>query len=398
MGNPTSQKTNWGKETTQAHFFYDSLSQLTSEKGHFNHSYQYDPLQNCQSKDDTSYILTPFNQIKEGKDFTCAYDDCGNLKSLSNSLGTTELQFDALGRLIFAQSPEQESIHCTYDVDGRRLSKVIDEEEVDRYFYLEGYELGALDENGEIKALRIPLNPNRLENTSILTIELQDIPYVPLTDLRGNVRCLVHLKKRNIIEHYHFSAFGEEEIFTSRGKVSQAPSDNPWRFQGKRHDPETGLVYYGARYYHPELQKWISPDPLGSHDSLNLYLFCHNNPLKYHDLWGLKAAIAEGCGCTKHNHPGYHNRPSNCICICSQGKTFSGVIDGIADFATNTWNAPRFQGGLQAFGGLTEAVIGGGMTLGNWWLCSSRRRPDYGPRHGSFLHRSTNCLFWKPKR
>ena len=370
LGNPKSQKTDWGKEKTQTHFFYDSLSQLTSEKGHFNHSYQYDPLQNCQSKDDTSYILTPFNQISKGKDFTCEHNDCGNLKALSNSLGTTEFQFDALGRLIFAQSPEQESIHCTYDVDGRRLSKVIDEEEVERYFYLEGYELGSLDEHGDIKALRIPLDPNRLENTSILTIELQDIPYVPLTDLRGNVRCLVHLKKRNIVEHYHFSAFGEEEIFTSRGKVSQAPSDNPWRFQGKRYDPETGLIYYGARYYHPELQKWISPDPLGSHDSLNLYLFCHNNPLKYHDPWGLKAAIAEGCGCTKHNHPGYHTRPSNCICICGQGKTFSGVIDGIADFATNTWNAPRFQGGLQAFGGLTEAVIGGGMTLGSGGLAA----------------------------
>ena len=370
LGNPKIQETASGKEKTQNHFCYDPLSQLTSEKGHFNHSFQYDLLQNCQSKDDTSYLLTPFNQISKGKDFTCAYDDCGNLKSLSNSLGTTEFQFDALGRLIFAQSPEQGSIHYTYDVDGRRLSKVIDEEEVERYFYLEGYELGSLDEHGDIKALRIPVNPNRLENTSILTIELQDIPYVPLTDLRGSVRCLIHLKKRNIVESYHFSAFGEEEIFTSRGKVSQSPSNNPWRFQGKRHDPETHLIYYGARYYHPELQKWISPDPLGSHDSLNLYLFCHNNPLKYHDPWGLKAKASEGCGCTLHHHPGYYTRPSGCVCICGQEKILSGVIDGIADFATNTWNAPRFQGSLQAFGGLTEAVIGGGMTLGTGGLAA----------------------------
>ncbi len=372
LGNPKTQETASGKETTQNHFCYDPLSQLTSEKGYFNHSYQYDPLQNCQSKGDTSYLLTPFNQISKGKDFTCAYDDCGNLKSLSNSLGTTEFQFDALGRLMFAQSPEQESIHCTYDVDGRRLSKVIDEEEVERYFYLEGYELGALDEQGDIKALRIPVNPNRLENTSILTIELQDIPYVPLTDLRGNVRCLIHLKKRNIVESYHFSAFGEEQIFTPRGKVSQSPSNNPWRFQGKRHDPETGLVYYGARYYHPELQKWISPDPLGSHDSLNLYLFCHNNPLKYHDPWGLAAQCDENCGCIIYDYN--PDGTPNCIlglskCGCFKSSSGDakppGFIYGIVDLATNAWNAPRFQGGLQAFGGLTEAVIGGGMTLGS---------------------------------
>jgi hypothetical protein len=43
----------------------------------------------------------------------------------------------------------------------------------------------------------------------------------------------------------------------------------------------------------------------------------------------------------------------------------SGVVVTAADFAVDTWNNPRFQGGLQAFGGLTEAVIGGGMSLGS---------------------------------
>ncbi len=43
----------------------------------------------------------------------------------------------------------------------------------------------------------------------------------------------------------------------------------------------------------------------------------------------------------------------------------SGVIIAVGDFAADTWNNPRFQGGLQAFGGLTEAMIGGGMALGS---------------------------------
>ena len=38
-------------------------------------------------------------------------------------------------------------------------------------------------------------------------------------------------------ESYHFTAYGEEEIFTPRKKVSQPPSTNPWRFHGKIHGP-----------------------------------------------------------------------------------------------------------------------------------------------------------------
>lgn len=316
LGNYLTQETTWGKEKVQAQFTYDPLSQLTSEKGPYAHTYSYDLLQNCQSKDDISYTPTPLNQTIQGIDFTCNYDDCGNLKSYSSPTGPQEFQFDSLGRLITAHTLAEGSIQYTYDIDARRLSKVIDEEELERYFYLGNYELGALDEHGEMKALRIPINPNALENTSILSIELENTPYIPLADLRKNIRCLIEPQRRTIVESYHFSAFGEEEIVTPRRKVTQSVVNNPWRFQGKRHDIETGLIYYSARYYHPKLQKWISPDPLGSGDSLNLYLFCHNNPLKYHDPWGLTAQCDENCGCVIYDY--YPDGTPNCILCLSK--------------------------------------------------------------------------------
>ncbi len=68
------------------------------------------------------------------------------------------------------------------------------------------------------------------------------------------------------------------------GKVSreEGTSDPSRRFTGQQLDPESGLYYYGGRYYDPELGRFISPDPfVGQPDdpqSLNRYSYVINNP------------------------------------------------------------------------------------------------------------------------
>jgi insecticidal toxin complex protein TccC len=57
------------------------------------------------------------------------------------------------------------------------------------------------------------------------------------------------------------------------------------RYSGKEMD-DSGLYYYGARYYAPWLQRWVSADPAGGVDGLNLYAFVGNNPLRYIDDTG----------------------------------------------------------------------------------------------------------------
>jgi insecticidal toxin complex protein TccC len=54
------------------------------------------------------------------------------------------------------------------------------------------------------------------------------------------------------------------------------------RYSGKERDT-TGLYYYGARYYAPWLQRWLSPDPAGDVDGLNFYRFVNNSPFNYTD-------------------------------------------------------------------------------------------------------------------
>jgi len=66
---------------------------------------------------------------------------------------------------------------------------------------------------------------------------------------------------------------------------------NDFRFTGKKFDDHTGLYYFGARYYMPEIGRFITPDPVAKNNSLkmkkpialNLYSYCRDNPTKYVD-------------------------------------------------------------------------------------------------------------------
>ena len=60
-------------------------------------------------------------------------------------------------------------------------------------------------------------------------------------------------------------------------------------YTGREYDRETGLYYLRARYYDAQNHRFLSRDPLGNIDSLNLYLYVTNNPLKWTDRSGMKA-------------------------------------------------------------------------------------------------------------
>jgi RHS repeat-associated protein len=61
----------------------------------------------------------------------------------------------------------------------------------------------------------------------------------------------------------------------------------------KYQDAETGLYYYGRRYYHPETGRWLNRDPLGEEGGLNLYGFVLNDPINTIDLFGLFGSCVE---------------------------------------------------------------------------------------------------------
>ncbi|MBK8915407.1 MAG: RHS repeat-associated core domain-containing protein [Phycisphaerales bacterium] len=65
---------------------------------------------------------------------------------------------------------------------------------------------------------------------------------------------------------------------------------NPFRFSTKYLDSETGLYYYGYRYYSPRLGRWISRDPIGEYGGPGLKTFIANDPLNRLDAIGLQAS------------------------------------------------------------------------------------------------------------
>ena len=61
-----------------------------------------------------------------------------------------------------------------------------------------------------------------------------------------------------------------------------------YRFSGKERDDETGLYYFGARYYAPWLGRWTSCDPAGFVSGPNLFRYCANTPVVLSDPTGMQ--------------------------------------------------------------------------------------------------------------
>ena len=63
---------------------------------------------------------------------------------------------------------------------------------------------------------------------------------------------------------------------------------NPLLYTGRELDRETGLYYYRARYYDPDVGRFLTEDPLGFEAGLNFYAYIDNNPVNFTDPMGLQ--------------------------------------------------------------------------------------------------------------
>lgn len=345
-----------GQEFT---YSYDKLYQLTEEKGH---TYAYDALHNRLQKDTAHYTPNELSELPGIFD----YDERG----LPLAQKSAQYTFDALERLTQIKTPDA-TYTFTYDSLGRRLSKTTEKMGVlstQYFFYDEQKEIGTTDEQGQITTLRVLGNTPRGELGAAVALELRGSIYIPIHDLYGNIAKLLSLNKTKA-ESYAYTAFGEE-------KVSPAPL-SPWRYASKRTD-ETGLVYFGHRYYIPSLGRWLTPDPLGYDAGPNLYAYLSNSPLNRYDEQGLfdVDSFDEYVQNPNFYTPSFQYEPA-----MSFGMS---MANGITNMGINSYNAllsyspklrvfskfllemishPRFQGSVQAFSGITEASAGGLVTL-----------------------------------
>jgi RHS repeat-associated protein len=92
--------------------------------------------------------------------------------------------------------------------------------------------------------------------------------------------------------HFEYDPFGNTVVNTDTANLFT------YRFSTKPRDIETGLYYYGYRYYDPLGGRWSSKDPIGERGGVNLYGFVRNNGLNRIDFLGLRPPDVQLKNCT----------------------------------------------------------------------------------------------------
>lgn len=96
-----------------------------------------------------------------------------------------------------------------------------------------------------------------------------------------------HLSSSNVVVDDSGGWINREE-YTPYGETSFGSyARKRYRFSGKERDEESGLYYHGARFYAPWLARWVTCDPAGRVDGLNVFAYVSNNPLRFTDARGL---------------------------------------------------------------------------------------------------------------
>ena len=117
-----------------------------------------------------------------------------------------------------------------------------------------------------------------------------------LQDHLGGVDAVVD-ENGKVVERKDYLPYGDKRLTVG---ASDSPTTEDYGFTGKEQDDESGLYYYGARYYDPQIGRFTQIDPLVLGESekplsdvlnnpqvLNGYSYVLNNPMKYVDENGM---------------------------------------------------------------------------------------------------------------
>jgi RHS repeat-associated protein len=211
------------------------------------------------------------NRITQFGSATFTFDAQGQTTSRSDSSGTTAFQWDARGRLTQVTKPGNPTVSYSYDALGRRSARSA-LGVTDSYLY-DGSDI-ALDKGSDGSAVDYINGPNideklRQSSTAGLMYLLQDHlgSTIATTDAGGNVA-----------ERFAYEPYGG----TAAGQLTR------FKFTGREADAVTKLIYFRARYYDPDVGRFISEDPLAFKAGFNFYEYVGDEPIQGTDPTGLK--------------------------------------------------------------------------------------------------------------
>ncbi len=227
---------------------------------------------------------------------TYTHDAHGNLTSMPHLAAITYSPWDQMAS---AELGGGGDAYYQYEASGQRVRKLIDTGAnlIKERIYLGAYEIYREHISGDIdlerQSLHVMDGTRRVAVLETLTIEDGNPVTTPVTHQRfqlGNHldSALLEVDEAGMVVSYEeLLPHGASAYRSARSGVEV--SARRYRYTGKERDDETGLYYYGARYYACWLGRWTSADPLGiGADGPGLYNYTRGSPVVFADPSGLE--------------------------------------------------------------------------------------------------------------
>jgi len=192
-----------------------------------------------------------------------------------------------------------ERTYYVYDASGQRIRKATNLPNgnlKDERIYLSGFEIYRQHSGSNSGLVRESLHIMD-DKHRIAIVEMRNDVEDGTSQLLVRYQLSNHLhsagveldRHAQIISYEEYTPYGATSF---QGVRSQTETPKEYRYVGKERDEETGLYYYGARFYAPWLGRWISSDPAGIIDSMNSFAYTKNNPVVYFDQDGKSSVKA----------------------------------------------------------------------------------------------------------
>ncbi len=277
-------------------YYYDVLYQLTYVDYNDGNTtdYDYDALGNRTEVDDGTAIIYDSNSLNQytavgpqGSQTDYHYDENGNLIDD----GTYLYYYDCENRLTDVNDQNDTAVaFYKYDYRGRRVRKRMygGSPPLTRYCY-DGDQVIVKysGPSSNIPRRKFIYGSGIDEPIAMIDCTDNDKIYYYHFDGLGSVVALSDVNA-TVIESYSYDVFGKVTIRDANDQILTTSSvKNPYMFTGRRYDEDTGLYYYRARYYKPDIGRFLQTDPIGYASGLNMYTYVGNNPVNYTDPYGL---------------------------------------------------------------------------------------------------------------
>jgi RHS repeat-associated protein len=264
------------------------------------------PNLQAETKTYTTNNLNQYNEITKNPEPSTtylSYDFDGNLIQINDSSNGINYFYDGENRLIRVEPQMVTSgttkVECFYDYICRRVEKKAFiyqsgnwQLATDTLFIYDGFNI--IQEQTTVTGQTLPIKSyiNGLDLSQsmqgaggiggLITSIQNNSSYFYCYDSNGNVGQLIDSMSGTIAAHYEYDPYGN--ITVESGALAK---ENPFCYSSKYFDQETGLLYYGYRYYDSKIGRWISRDPIGENGGQNLYAFVKNDPINKIDIYGL---------------------------------------------------------------------------------------------------------------